>query len=276
MLVPGNGDWWAEIRPDRAGNATSICGVVEGAGVFWVAFASTGNDPAAAALIASAASAALRDAALNETGSKDRGFFQRAYAHVQAAISNLEEPSSRRFKGGMVRLAVMAFGGGRVACSHVGDCRIYRLRGDVLEQLTLDHTLGRIRSCGTDWLSAREIERLGEAASTDGQYDFVTVRAIRREDAFSDRTIRQEFAEFDCAKEDTFLLVTAGIHQRLRDEDLAALAATSPRSPKMVVSHMMNVAARSETTRFPSRAPWVPSGGAALGVALPRVLRPKA
>lgn len=98
---------------------------------------------------------------------------------------------------------------------HVGDTRIYRLRGGELEQLTTDH---RLR--GVD-------QRL------------VLTRAMGIE-----LTIHVDFRRIDLAAGDCFLLTTDGVHDRVPDAELLAIAQSGLDDPEglaaAIVEHALD------------------------------------
>ena len=103
--------------------------------------------------------------------------------------------ASRREPGGMAcTLSALVLRGRRWALAHVGDTRIYRLRGEHLEQLTQDHT----------W------EQPG--------MEHVLKRAVGL-----DTHLRVDYAEGDIAAGDVFLIVCDGVWQPLGQVELHRL-----------------------------------------------------
>ncbi len=103
--------------------------------------------------------------------------------------------ASRREPGGMAcTLSALVLRGRRWALAHVGDTRIYRLRGEHLEQLTQDHT----------W------EQPG--------MEHVLKRAVGL-----DTHLRMDFAEGDLATGDVFMIVCDGVWQPLGQVELHRL-----------------------------------------------------
>ena len=95
--------------------------------------------------------------------------------------------------------------------AHVGDSRIYRLRGDALVQLTTDHAVPRMPNILT-----RAI----------GTHDDVDV------DTFTTRI----------APEDVFLLCTDGVTNVLPDPTIARLLGSARRAPASAVSEILRAA----------------------------------
>ncbi|MDO9225672.1 MAG: bifunctional protein-serine/threonine kinase/phosphatase [Pseudomonadota bacterium] len=103
--------------------------------------------------------------------------------------------ASRREAGGMAcTLSALVLRGRRWHLAHVGDTRIYRLRGEHLEQLTQDHT----------W------EQPG--------MEHVLKRAVGL-----DTHLRVDYAEGDLAAGDVFLIVCDGVWQALGQVELHRL-----------------------------------------------------
>ncbi len=103
--------------------------------------------------------------------------------------------ASRREAGGMAcTLSALVLRGRRWALAHVGDTRIYRLRGEHLEQLTQDHT----------W------EQPG--------MEHVLKRAVGL-----DTYLQVDYAEGDLAAGDVFLIVCDGVWQPLGQLELHRL-----------------------------------------------------
>ena len=89
-------------------------------------------------------------------------------------------------------LTVLVLAGRRAHVLHVGDTRLYRLRDDQFEQLTLDHTPGRP---GTSHALTRAIGALD--------------------------SVRVDYAEHSARAHDRLLLVSDGVHGALSDAKLA-------------------------------------------------------
>ena len=105
-----------------------------------------------------------------------------------------------------------------VLAIHVGDSRVYRLRGDVLEQLTPDHTVG-----------ADIAKALGEGAVGDhrsSRLSHVLTRAVGVSDV-----VAPEKTFVDTAPGDMFLVCTDGVSTMLADTELKRMmqAAETPR-----------------------------------------------
>lgn len=114
-----------------------------------------------------------------------------------------------RFNDMGTTVVSIAFSGSRVYCAYVGDSRVYRLRGDTLDQLTEDHSL------------ANEFMRLGVLKPEDlpsFPYKNVIVRALGLQDEVEvDSLYRTAKAG------DRFLLCSDGLTDLVSDEEIRAI-----------------------------------------------------
>ncbi len=99
----------------------------------------------------------------------------------------------------------------RLYCAHVGDSRLYRLRAGELQQLTRDHSLVQ------ELVDEGMID--AEQARTSEQKNVIT-RALGLESE-----VAVELSEDVTQCEDSYLLCSDGLSDRLRDEEIAALLA---------------------------------------------------
>ncbi len=113
------------------------------------------------------------------------------------------------WKGMGTTLAAALFAGSRAALAHVGDSRIYRLRGGRLESLTEDHSL------------FAELVRAGFLDPDDGD-DFPNRNVITRAIG-SEPTVAVEARLVDVAPNDTFLLCSDGLSGVVPHAEIAAV-----------------------------------------------------
>jgi serine/threonine protein phosphatase PrpC len=116
------------------------------------------------------------------------------------------DPSKRGM--GTTFTGVLVFGN-RIAIAHVGDSRVYRLRGGHLEAMTEDHTL------------VRELVQAGAMTPEEAKTSELRSRLVRAVGA-------DESVEIDTRLDvtepgDVYLLSTDGLHGVLGDEDIAAV-----------------------------------------------------
>lgn len=124
----------------------------------------------------------------------------------------LEATRDSRYENMGTTIVGLAFSGARVYVGHVGDSRAYRLRGDTLERLTVDHSLVN-ELISKDMLQLEDIPNF--------PYKNVIVRALGLQSEVSVDTSYRA-----CRDGDRYLLCTDGltdmvpdleIHQLLKD-----------------------------------------------------------
>jgi serine/threonine protein phosphatase PrpC len=112
-----------------------------------------------------------------------------------------EQAPARR--GMSTTVSALLVGGGFAFAAHVGDSRVYRVRGEQVLQMTEDHTLINYK-LKHGLISAAEAE-----ASTDRH---VITRAVGQKDH-----VQVDTVDVDTIAGDRFLLCTDGLHSYLRD-----------------------------------------------------------
>jgi protein phosphatase len=101
------------------------------------------------------------------------------------------------------------FAGERMGLVHVGDSRVYRLRKDILEQLTQDHSfVGEEVRCG----------RMTAQEAHSSQLQNVLVRALG-----VDPTVEVDVSEELILESDTVLLCSDGLTRELSDQQIRAV-----------------------------------------------------
>jgi PPM family protein phosphatase len=117
--------------------------------------------------------------------------------------------------------------GERMSLVHVGDSRVYRLRGNLLEQLTQDHSF------------VAEQVRLGRMTAEEAEASKmrnVLVRALG-----IDAEVELDVSEELVTPGDTILLCSDGLTRELSDAQIAALLAKSE-SAKKTASRLIDLA----------------------------------
>lgn len=128
-------------------------------------------------------------------------------------------------------LTAMVVDGADVHVAQVGDSRLYRLRGDVLEQLTTDHTL-------VQQLVAQG--RLSPSGAQDHPHGNVITRAVGARPR-----VDVEMTVVDLAAGDTFLVCSDGLPGALTEDALtAALGSNAPVSE--VADRLVDEAIRAD------------------------------
>lgn len=114
--------------------------------------------------------------------------------------------------------------------AHVGDSRIYRMRGETLEQLTFDHSLV--------W----EMREAGQLSDNAGLADVVPKNIITR--SLGPNTVVKVDVEgpFPLQVGDTFLLCSDGLTGPVKDEEIACiLASLEPKEAVRVLIDLANL-----------------------------------
>lgn len=115
----------------------------------------------------------------------------------------------------------------RVSIAHVGDSRVYRLRADKFEQLTLDHSLLQ-ELVDRGFYSQEEAQR-----STNRNY---VTRALGVEPA-----VEVEIQEEPVARDDVYLLCSDGLPDMVEDEDIHLTISTFSASLDVVGQQLVQL-----------------------------------
>ncbi|CAK0755183.1 PPM family protein phosphatase [Gammaproteobacteria bacterium] len=170
----------------------------------------------------------LFDATLADTGpTPHTRLLRRSIEHANAAIYEAGTRQSNLTGMGTTVVSLL-FWTDRVSIAHVGDSRIYRLRGGTLERLTRDHSL------------IQELIDHGlytpEQARTSPNRHLVT-RALGME-----ATIRVEVSEEQVDPADIFLLCSDGLTDMVTDDDIALVLKTLSGDLEQAASHLVEMA----------------------------------
>jgi PPM family protein phosphatase len=139
-----------------------------------------------------------------------------------------EQLANPEFGGMGSTLTVLTFRGGNYYIGHVGDSRAYLLRGDVLQQLTRDHSLvWHLYETGL----ARK-----EDLSRHPQKNLIT-RSIGPHPQ-----VEVELACDSTANGDTFLLCSDGLTDVLTDNVIHAILSDTAKHPKALCEDLVNAA----------------------------------
>jgi protein phosphatase len=134
----------------------------------------------------------------------------------------------RTLKGmGTTVVAVLLCEAGPSYVAHVGDSRLYRLRGEEFEPLTEDHSVVAL------------LLRNGDITPEEAR-DHPKRNQIMRALGVRDN-IEIDISPLDILAEDAFLLCSDGLYGMLPDDDLKVLAARAP-DPHAVVAWMIDAA----------------------------------
>lgn len=136
--------------------------------------------------------------------------------------------SSSRYAGMGTTLVLAWFHNNRMTVAHVGDSRLYRLRGEELAQLTRDHSLLQ------EQLDSGMITP--EEARYSGNRNLVT-RALG-----VDPVVDVEIGGFDVMRGDIVLLCSDGLNDMVEDEDIALALRTLGGNLQLAADHLVQLA----------------------------------
>jgi protein phosphatase len=136
--------------------------------------------------------------------------------------------SQPQCKGMGTTIAACLFYDDRVSIAHVGDSRVYRVRGDQLQQLTLDHSLLQ-ELVDRGFYSPEEAQR-----ATNRNY---VTRALGVES-----TVEVEVQEEPVKPGDTYLLCSDGLTDMVEDEDIHLTISTFNANLQTVAEQLVELA----------------------------------
>ncbi len=130
---------------------------------------------------------------------------------IQKANAAIYEAAQTRpeYKGMGSTVVVAMFAGDRLCIGHVGDSRLYRFRGDALEQLTKDHSV--VQELVNRGLFTPEEARQSIAKN-------LVTRALG-----VDQTIEADTAATTVQPDDLYLLCSDGLTDVVSDEQIAEI-----------------------------------------------------
>ena len=132
------------------------------------------------------------------------------------------------YRGMGTTLALALFNGNRVVLGHIGDSRIYRLRGDVLQLLTRDDSLLR-----------DQIERgLISAADAGVSHN----RSLVTQALGIGQSIRAHLREDDASPGDIFLLCSDGLNDLVEDADIELIVSALKTNLQLAANHLVQAA----------------------------------
>ena len=152
----------------------------------------------------------------------------RMVSGIQFANAKIYEASQRRLDqlGMATTIASVYIHGHIMALAHVGDSRIYRMRGEDLQCLTVDHSLIAAQ------LQHGLITELEVAAST---YKHVITRALGAQE-----TVCIDANEDVVLDHDRILLCTDGLTNMVKEENIAQIILDSKNDPQKACEALVN------------------------------------
>jgi protein phosphatase len=112
--------------------------------------------------------------------------------------------------------------------AHIGDSRLYRLRGDTMEQVTRDHSL--LQEQLDSGLITPEEAKLSQNKN-------LVTRALG-----IDPTVEPEIHVYETQKDDIFLLCSDGLSDMVEDEEIRLTLITLRQNPSLTVQQLVQAA----------------------------------
>jgi protein phosphatase len=125
-------------------------------------------------------------------------------------------------------LVVCLFYDNFVAVAHIGDSRLYRLRGDTMEQVTRDHSL--LQEQLDSGLITPEEAKLSQNKN-------LVTRALG-----IDPTVEAELHVHETQQDDIFLLCSDGLSDMVDDEEIRLTLITLKTNPSLTVQQLVQAA----------------------------------
>ena len=115
-----------------------------------------------------------------------------------------------------------------MSVAHIGDSRLYRLRGDTMEQVTRDHSL--LQEQLDSGLITPEEAKLSQNKN-------LVTRALG-----IDPTVEPEIHVYETQKDDIFLLCSDGLSDMVEDEEIRLTLITLRTNPSLTVQQLVQAA----------------------------------
>jgi len=143
----------------------------------------------------------------NKGVSKHATLARRAANRANGAVFEFAEQNPE-CRGMGTTLVLAMFFDDRVVLAHVGDSRIYRLRGNELQAVTADHSLVR---------ELLDKGVISEEEAEDNPYSHVITRAVGVR-----KRVQVEVQELEARPGDVYLLCSDGLSDLVPDEDIGS------------------------------------------------------
>jgi PPM family protein phosphatase len=140
----------------------------------------------------------------------------------------LAAQSEARYAGMGTTLVVAWFYDNCVTVAHIGDSRLYRMRGETLEQLTRDHSLLQ--------------EQLDSGMITPAQARTFHARNLVTRALGVEPVVEPEVQSFDVLAGDIFLLCSDGLSDMVDDREIARALRELGDDPAVVADCLVNMA----------------------------------
>lgn len=148
-------------------------------------------------------------------------------AATNLAIYNLAL-GSPQYAGMGTTLVLACFYDNRLLVAHVGDSRLYRLRGGGLEQLTRDHSLFQ--------------EQLDSGLMSSAEPGHAAARGLLTRALGVEPTVEVDLAEHSSCPGDLLLLCSDGLNDMLDDDEIAELLLAARGHPQQLAEDLVRSA----------------------------------
>ena len=149
-------------------------------------------------------------------------------ANAEIYFAAQSEPG---FSGMGTTLVVAWFNNDMLTTAHIGDSRLYRLRGDCLERLTRDHSLLQ--------------EQLDSGIISAHEARFHPDRHLITRALGVDLAVDSEIQEFPVQAGDTYLLCSDGLSDMVDDQEIAKVLHRRRHKPAVAADELVRVANES-------------------------------
>ena len=148
---------------------------------------------------------------------------------VKANTSIFQAAQSQPQYAGMgTTLVAAVFYDNRAMIAHIGDSRVYRLRGEAFEQITKDHSLLQ--------------EQIDSGMITPEQARFSQNKNLVTRALGIDPTVEPELREYDTRPGDVWLLCSDGLNDMVSDEDIGLTLQTLSANLKLAAQQLVQMA----------------------------------
>jgi protein phosphatase len=163
-------------------------------------------------------------------------FVAETVARLQDANRRLRAEAASRGQATIgTTAAVLCAFGGRCACVWVGDSRVYRMRGEIVERMTRDHSV--VEEYVASGMSREEAE--------SGPWRNYVTRAVGAHDELEVDTVVDDIQDGD-----VFLLCSDGLYKEVEEKELGELLARgdAPETANRLVDLTLTRGARDNVT----------------------------
>jgi protein phosphatase len=166
---------------------------------------------------------------MNGDGARERAesILRGEIAKANASIFQAAQ-SEPQYAGMGTTLVVALFYDNRVTIAHIGDSRVYRLRGDDLTQITKDHSLLQ--------------EQIDSGMITPEQARFSQNKNLVTRALGIDPTVDPEIREYETRPGDLWLLCSDGLNDMVTDEDIGMTLAALSSNLKLAAQQLVQMA----------------------------------